>query len=117
MDVGQDEEAGDTFVFQEATAEAKKQHAGTGKDISELLRDSEGEVKPVVEPQATRRTRATIVKTSESKPEEQPQAQLSIPRLRATPSKKRTKAQAVKSSKSSAFVAEASRKKQKASSE
>ncbi|KAM2690787.1 hypothetical protein EV1_043912 [Malus domestica] len=57
-----------------------------------------------------------VVESSESEPEERPRAQLSILGQRATHSKKRTKAHAAKSSKSSASVVGAGvgRKKQKA---
>ncbi|KAB2629109.1 hypothetical protein D8674_033904 [Pyrus ussuriensis x Pyrus communis] len=58
VDVGLDKEAGDAFILQEAEAEAVRQGAGEGRDVFKLFGDSEGEVEPVVETRATRRTRA-----------------------------------------------------------
>ncbi|KAB2612494.1 hypothetical protein D8674_034810 [Pyrus ussuriensis x Pyrus communis] len=102
MDVGQDEEVGDVFVLQKAVAEAERQNDGASGDVSELLGDSEGKTEIVVEHQATHQTRAIVVETSDP---------------RETLLKKRTRAQVVKSSKSSASMVEAGvgRKKQKAS--
>ncbi|KAB2612981.1 hypothetical protein D8674_035297 [Pyrus ussuriensis x Pyrus communis] len=71
--VGQDEDAADALILQEAVAEAKMR----------------------VKSRATRRTRATLVETSESEPE----AQLA-------PTKKRTRAQTCTTSKSYIPVAE-----------
>ncbi|KAM1034467.1 hypothetical protein ACFX2A_038735 [Malus domestica] len=70
------------------------------------LGDSKGEANPIVKSRATRRTRATMVETSKSKPEERP-----------VPTMKKTRAQTFKASKSSTSVAEVDvgRKKQKAS--
>ncbi|KAB2623861.1 hypothetical protein D8674_041448 [Pyrus ussuriensis x Pyrus communis] len=66
IDIGQDEDAADAFVLQEAAAKAEGQ-------------DSKDEAELVVEPWATRRTHATIMETSEFEPEELPRAQISIP--------------------------------------
>ncbi|XP_070677798.1 uncharacterized protein [Malus domestica] len=119
VEVGLEEEAVCAFVFQEVAVEAERQGAEEGKDVSKVLRDSEGEVELVVETQATWRTRAMVVESSESGPEQRPRAQLSIPGLQATPTKKRTKAQTSKASKSSksstAPPIEMGRAKQKAS--
>ena len=87
MVVRQDEDVADAFILQEAAIEAKRQGAGEGINVSELLGDYEGEAEPIVEPRAMRRTRSTIVETSESEPKERPRAQLSITGSRATPSK------------------------------
>lgn len=54
MDVGLDEKAGEAFVLQEAKAKAARQGIGDGGDVSKLLKDSEGEVKFMVETWATR---------------------------------------------------------------
>lgn len=107
MDVGQDEDIPDAFVFQEVAAEAERQGVGVGGNISKLLGDLEGEVKLVVEPRVTHRTRATVVETSDSEPEERPAL-----------TKKMTREQSSKASKSSTSVAEVGMgmKKQKASS-
>ncbi|KAM2227438.1 hypothetical protein ACFXTI_014243 [Malus domestica] len=72
VDVGLDKEVGEAFVLQEAEAKAAKQSIRHGGDISKLLRDSEGEVKFLVETWATRRTRATVVESSEFEPEKRP---------------------------------------------
>ncbi|KAB2631320.1 TMV resistance protein N-like [Pyrus ussuriensis x Pyrus communis] len=97
----------DTLVLKEAAAEATRQKTGSShaagyvEDLFELFGDFEGEAEPVLETRAPRRTRASVVETSESEPEEQPRAQLSIPGPRATPTKKMTRAQASRTSKSS----------------
>ncbi|KAM1011366.1 hypothetical protein ACFX13_047479 [Malus domestica] len=113
MDVGQDEEVGNAFVLQEAAAEVKRQGVGAGGDVSEPLGDLEGKVECVLETQTTRQTRVTVVECLESEPKERPQAQLSIPGLRVTPTKKRTRAHAANSSKSSASVAEVGMRRKK----
>ncbi|KAM1771978.1 hypothetical protein ACFX11_046730 [Malus domestica] len=113
MDVEQDEEVGDAFVLQKAASEVERQGVGAGGDVSELLGDLEGEVECVVETQTTRQTRVTVVECSESEPQERPQAQLSIPGLRVTPTKKRIRAHAANSSKSSASVAEVGMRRKK----
>ncbi|KAM1344777.1 hypothetical protein TB2_033696 [Malus domestica] len=112
MVIGQDEDAAYAFILQEATAEVERQGAREGNYVSELLGDSEGEAKIVMEP------RSTVVETSESKLEERPQAQPSILESQATSTKKKTRVQTSKSSKFSAYVAKPSvgRKKHKASS-
>lgn len=120
VNVGQDEEATNAFILQEATVEVAKQSVGEGKDVSKLFRDSEDEAEIIVEPWVTLRTQAMVVKTSEFEPDERSRAQLSILGPRATPTKKRTRAQTSKASKSSksstAPQVEAGRKKQKSSS-
>lgn len=115
MDVEQDEDAADAFVLQEVVAEAERQGVGESGNVSELLEDLDGEVEPMMGTRATQRTQATLVEFSESEPEERPRAQLSIPGLRATPTKKKTRDKSSKSFKSSASVAEVGRKKQNAS--
>ncbi|KAM1965837.1 hypothetical protein ACFX15_046122 [Malus domestica] len=115
VNVGLDEEAEEAFILQKVAAEAERQGAGDGGDFSKLFGDSEDEVEPEVEVWAIRWARITVVETLESKAKERARAQLSIPGLRATPTKKRTKAQSSKSLKFSAYVAKAGRKKQKAS--
>lgn len=66
---------------------------------------------------AHRRARVTVIESSEYEPEERPQPQLALPGLRATPTKKKAKAQTSHASKpSSAHPVEAGRKKQKSSS-
>ncbi|XP_050117707.1 flocculation protein FLO11-like [Malus sylvestris] len=78
------------------------------------LKTQDGEVEIVMEPQGTFPI-ATVVETSKFEPKERPQAQPSILESQATPTKNRTRAQTLKSSKSSTTVAEAGvgRKKQK----
>ncbi|KAM0994004.1 hypothetical protein ACFX2I_009590 [Malus domestica] len=125
VDVGLDEKAADALVLEEAVAEATRQGdgsshvAGDAKDLSKLFGDYEGEAEPIVETRATCWTRATVVESSKSEPEDRSQPQLSIPGSRTTLTKKRTNAQtsrAPKSSKSStAPPVEAGRKKQKSS--
>lgn len=66
MDIGQDEDVVDVFVLQEAVAKAKRQGVGDGGDVFELFGDLEDKAELVVEPRATRRTRATVVETLES---------------------------------------------------
>ncbi|KAB2597126.1 hypothetical protein D8674_000046 [Pyrus ussuriensis x Pyrus communis] len=76
-----------------AAAKAKRQEAGEGGDNSELFGDSEPEEEPEARTQVSRRVRATVVETSELEPEKQP-----VPK-RATPIRKRIKAQTSKISK------------------
>ncbi|KAM1087746.1 hypothetical protein ACFX15_012823 [Malus domestica] len=66
LDVGQDEDVADAFVLQEVKPEVERQSVGKGRVVSELLRDSEGETKPTVEPLATRRTKALVINSSKS---------------------------------------------------
>lgn len=97
MDIALEEEVVNAVILQEAAAEAARQGAGSSQaagdteDISELFRDSEVEAGPKVETSAPRRARATIMESSDSRLEERPQAQLALPGLRETPTKKRTK--------------------------
>ena len=122
MDVGLNEEARDTFVLQEATTEAATQDAGSShaEDLLEMFGDSEGEAKPIAETRAARRTRATVVESLESEPEDQHRPSLSIPVSRAILTNKRTRTQTTKTSQSSksstSSATEEGRKKQKASS-
>ncbi|KAM1305559.1 hypothetical protein ACFX2F_023079 [Malus domestica] len=86
------------------------QVAGDAGDISNLFNDSEAEAGPEVE------ARVTVVESSEYEPDEKPQPQLALPSLKATPTKKKTKAQTSHALKpSSAYPVEVGRKKQKSS--
>lgn len=95
--------------------EAGSSQAGedTG-DISELFGDIKVEAEPYVETWVARWIRSTMVEFSEFEPEEKPAPQLALPGPRATPTRKRTRAQTSKASKSfSAIQVDACRKKHK----
>lgn len=68
VDVELEEKATDALILQGATAEAEKRGIREGGDISELFGDSEGEAEPSVELRVTRKTRVTVVDSSESDP-------------------------------------------------
>lgn len=80
VDVGQEVEAANALVFQEATAEAAKQGVGSNHayedtgDISEIFKELETEARPEVETIASCRARPSVVESSESEPKERPQA-------------------------------------------
>lgn len=68
MDVRQNEEAVDTLFLHEATTEATRQSGGYGEDVFELFGDSKDEVETVVDSRITRKTKTTMVETSNFKP-------------------------------------------------
>lgn len=70
-------------------------------DIFELFGDSKAEAEPEVETRAPRRTSATVVKSSKFELDERPQTHLAFPGPRVTLTRKRSRAQTSKASKSS----------------
>lgn len=96
-EVGQEEEAVDALVMQEADAEATKQEVDTShvpKDIekiSVMFSDSETEAKSEVETRTHLRVRPYVVESFGSEPEKKSKAKHDLPAPRATPTKKRTR--------------------------
>ncbi|KAB2615662.1 hypothetical protein D8674_022250 [Pyrus ussuriensis x Pyrus communis] len=107
VNVGPEEEAADALVLQKATVEAARQEVGSSQAtgdagyISELFSKSEVKVGPEVEIRAFRQAKVTVVESSESEPEERPQAQPALPGPRVTPTKKMIRAQTSQASKPS----------------
>lgn len=97
MDVGEEEEANDALVLQQAVTEATKQGAGFSHvidnpgDISEMLSDSEIEAGPEVKTKASRQVRSVVMESLDFEPERKPQARPNLPALRATLTKRRTR--------------------------
>ncbi|KAM1104578.1 hypothetical protein ACFX15_012577 [Malus domestica] len=79
-----------------------------------LFSESKTEVGPEVEMRAPCRARPSVVESLKFKPEEKPQAQLALPALKATYTKKMTMFHNSQASKSSStLTTEVGRKKQK----
>ncbi|KAB2625519.1 hypothetical protein D8674_017179 [Pyrus ussuriensis x Pyrus communis] len=84
-------------VTKAARREAESSQAvGDTRNISKLFGESEADARPEVETRVPKRAKVTVVKSSESEPEEQPQPRLTLLGPRATPTKKRTRPPSIK---------------------